>query len=252
MPITSTHKELPSLVDPYLKTTRAKEHLDALRHELDVFGKSQPYSFIPEDDIENGVYRLRVKYERTPDRFPLIAGDALYCLRSALDQLVWSLAKLSRPYPQGTQFPIFGSPDKRSEERFKQYTAGVPADAVTIIESLQPYRGTNTDLRSHLLWRLNILCNIDKHRRIPVHSVMAEFGFPDMPKSAANLITFEESDVVCVPLRFKAQMRLDPSIPTKVVFGDMEEGVECDLEGIRRIHDFVADSVIPRFARFFK
>jgi hypothetical protein len=28
--------------------------------------------------------------------------------------------------------------------------------------------------------------------------------------------------------------------------------VECDLEGIDAIYDFVANNVIPRFARFFK
>jgi hypothetical protein len=253
MPVTSIESVLPSLVDPYLKTTRAKEHLNSLRRELDLFGKSDAYTLSPEDDVENGIYRLKVKHEPIPNGIPLIAGDALYCLRSSLDQLVWSLAKLTRAYPQGTQFPIFETFSKDTLKRFKQYTAGVPPDAIKVIEGLQPYHGPNpAAVRSRLLWRLNILCNIDKHRRISVHSIMAAFKFPDMPKSAVGLITFEQNDAVCVPLGFKSQMRLDPNIPTEVIFGDKAEGVQCNIDGIERIHDFVANNVIPRFARFFK
>ncbi len=125
----------PGLTDSYLKTTRAKEHLDSLRAEVTAFIESKPYSFRGEDDGKSGLYRLLyVDIRETPDKISLILGDLLYCLRSSLDQLVWALAKLSRPYPQGTQFPIFSTWDLKIEERFKQYTSGVPAEAVRIID----------------------------------------------------------------------------------------------------------------------
>ncbi len=41
-------------------------------------------------------------------------------------------------------------------------------------------------------------------------------------------------------------------ISFKVVFGDMSDGISCDLDGVTDIYNFVVDSVIPRFARFFK
>lgn len=48
----------------------------------------------------------------------------------------------------------------------------MPPEAAKIIESLQPYNTPNpTDVKIHLLWRLNKLCNIDKHTRIPVHGL---------------------------------------------------------------------------------
>ncbi len=126
----------PSLADSYLKTTRAKEHLDALKGELDAFYKFKPYSFITEDDVERDRYSVRVEITETPPRISLIVGDLFYCLRSALDQMVWALAHLNVPYPKDTQFPI---QEKRNSQGLSGQTVGVPPDAVKIIDSLQPY-----------------------------------------------------------------------------------------------------------------
>src|ERR1700733_5129185 len=157
----------PSLADAYLKTTRAKVHLDALRNELDLFRKSKPVAVFRTEDLKRGRYSIRIKITDTPHCIPLILGDLLYCLRSSLDQAIWSLAKLTAPYPKGTQFPILEKLNASARKTFDAYTAGVPARAVRVIESLQPYHRANPP--AHLLWRLNRLCNIDKHRRIPVH-----------------------------------------------------------------------------------
>lgn len=69
-----------SLVDPYLKTTRAKVHLEDLRARLLEFGK-EPCEFIREDDVENQLHIVRVRVRPIPDDIPLIAGDLFYCLR---------------------------------------------------------------------------------------------------------------------------------------------------------------------------
>ena len=83
-----------SLVDPYLKTTRAKVHLEDLRARLLEFGK-EPCEFIREDDVENQLHIVRMRVRPIPDDIPLIAGDLFYCLRASLDQLVWCLAKIN-------------------------------------------------------------------------------------------------------------------------------------------------------------
>jgi hypothetical protein len=90
------------LADPYLKTKRAKEHLDALRHELESFRDSKSHRVSRERDIKNKRYRIRLKIADIPDTLPLIVGDFVCCLRSSLDQLVWALATLTKPYPRGT------------------------------------------------------------------------------------------------------------------------------------------------------
>jgi len=245
-----------SLVDPYLKTTRAKVHLEDLRARLLEFGK-EPCEFIREDDVENQLHIVRMRVRPIPDDIPLIAGDLFYCLRASLDQLVWCLAKINATpgYPEGTQFPILEQPDV---PRFNRQTSGVPPDAAKIIESLQPYNATPTpaDAKNHLLWRLNKLCNVDKHIRIPVHGVTGVVRwntfvpFPLPPEFA--LTQFGNDHVMKIPLAFKSQIALNPRIPEfKIQFGDLYWKIDCDFTGIEAICDFVSDSVIPRFARFF-
>jgi hypothetical protein len=47
-------------------------------------------------------------------------------------------------------------------------------------------------------------------------------------------------------------MTLYPQASYSVVFGDATEGVECNFNGIDEIYKFVADTVIPQFAKFFE
>lgn len=239
------------LVDPYLKTTRAKIHLENLRERLAVFC-NEPCQFIREDDLEKQLHIIRMKIKDVPDEIPLIVGDLLYCLRSSLDQLVWCLAKINATpgYPEHTQFPIL---EQRDIPRFNRQTAGVPAEAAKIIESLQPYNGRDADaIRSHLLWRLNKLCNIDKHTRIPVHGVTGIVKWDTIVPLNVALTQFDDKAVMKIPLSHKGHMALNPRIPEfKVLFGDLYWKIECDFAGIEAIYEFVANNVIPRFSRFF-
>lgn len=59
-----------------------------------------------------------------------------------------------------------------------------------------------------------------------------------------------DAGVIRIPL-VKSKMRFDPTASLEVVFGDRDEGIECNLEGLEAIYEFVANSVIPRFLRFF-
>jgi hypothetical protein len=239
-----------SLADPYLKTSRAKEHLEALRKELKGFYESKPYQFIEKVDSEKGRYYVGIKINETPDSVSLIMGDLLYCLRSSLDQLVWHLARLTIEYPEGTQFPVLEKSDTDSLGRFRKQTTGVPAEAVAIIDSLQPYHaGDRQGIRNHLLWRLNNLCIIDKHRRIPTHGASIDFK---LPAEIMSFVSFDNGGIMNIPLAMKSKMKLHPDITFRVVFGDFHEGVDCDLDGVERIYEFVTNDLIPRFARFFK
>jgi hypothetical protein len=240
----------PSLVEPYLKTTRAKVHLDALRHSLDLFRKSKPITVFRKENRKSGRYEIRIKIADTPNEVPLILGDLLYCLRSSLDQTVWQLASLTTPYPERTQFPILDKDTRNTRKSFADWTDGVPARAKRLIKSLQPYH--RADPSAHLLWRLNRLCNIDKHRRIPIHGDQLNFRFPKISRASERLLSFDhDQNMVSGPLDLKSQMALDPDVSFDVILGDMSDGISCDFDGITKIYDFVAQSVIPRFARFF-
>ena len=61
--------------------------------------------------------------------------------------------------------------------------------------------------------------------------------------------------MLSVPIALKRQVSLDPSVTIQIVFGDFSTDpaldLACDLAGVEKIYDFVTNSVIPRFARFF-
>jgi hypothetical protein len=241
-----------SLTDPNLKTARAKEHLDALDREWAEFLKSQPCTFRCKDNVKTGQYQIKIELVDPSAHLSVIAGDIFFCLRSSLDQLIWALAThFTESYAVGTQFPIFDKRNKNTAARFNTYLAGLPKEAIAIIDSLQPYHGRNrAGIEANLLWKLNKLCNIDKHRRIPVHSGIVDFMLPDaIPR---NLVTLDNDGVMSFPLAMKDQVKLYPTVNVGVTFGDTHEGIEINRAGIDKIYKLVADDVIPRFARFCK
>jgi hypothetical protein len=103
-----------------------------------------------------------------------------------------------------------------------------------------------------LLWRLNLLGNIDKHRRIPINGHIAIVDFPDFPREFAHLIEADnDAEMVSIPLDLKSKMRFDPTGSLNITFGDSKEGISCDFGGLEDMYNFVADGVFPKFARFF-
>jgi len=230
-----------------MKAARAQEHLDTLRSELKTYYDTQPCVFQEKEDVAANVYRIRIRISDPPDRLSLIAGDVFGCLRASLDHLVWSLCTLNTAsYAGHTQFPIM---EQNKPVSFKGQIKGIPAAAEAIIESLQPYHGRDrAAVEASPRWRLNKLCNIDKHRRIPIHGSYAEFKLPaSIPQS---LITFEPDGTMSFPLGMKSQVVLHPSPLFAVTFGDSHEGIECDLPGIETIYNFVTSDVLPKFAGF--
>src|SRR6266852_1906168 len=153
------------LTDPYLKLDWAQRHLKAMDDDLLAFHKSNPCRFTGEDDLTNQRYNLRVDLDDVPDHICLRCGDAFYCMRACLDQLVWRLAKLNVTIPDRTQFPIIEDWNSDTLGRFKDNLRDVPPDAIAIIRDLQP-ANRPASAKENLLWRLNAMCNLDKHRRI--------------------------------------------------------------------------------------
>jgi len=241
------------LLDPYLKTTRAKKHLEDLRERLTGFGK-EPCEFFREDDAHNGWHIIRMQVKDIPDDITLIFGDLLYCLRSSLDQLVWCLAKINATpgYPEQTQFPIL---EQRDIARFNRQTSGVPAEAARIIESLQPYNAPTLDAtRENILWRLNKLCNIDKHARIPVRGTTGLITWDTFVRWGEEAIftEFDDHAEMKIPLSRKNELALYPRTPEfKVLFGDLYWNIQCDFADVEAIYEFVTNRLIPRFAGFF-
>ena len=58
-----------------IKTVRAKEHMDALYREINLFIASEPVAITEHDDIENGVHVIRFEDKVIPNIIPLLVGE---------------------------------------------------------------------------------------------------------------------------------------------------------------------------------
>jgi len=141
---------------------RAGDHLEALDATLTRFAKDGSFRIASERDADTEEYVMRIYSERQPPVPPpiiasVMVGDCLNSLRSALDYVVWQLAKTPS---KKNQFPIFDTP-KLFEKESKRYLFSVPTKLWAKFESLQPYPGRDNTRALGILAKLN---DADKHR----------------------------------------------------------------------------------------
>jgi hypothetical protein len=228
----------------------AKTHLDTLDEELRIFCNSpEPYAAAGYEDITNGLYVFSYRAPLIPPHICHIVGDAFYNMRSSLDQLVWALARLSK-IPGNVQFPIMENTSTESKKRFTRQLKDVPSEAIVIIDELQPYH-RGTAYKEHPLWRLDEMCNLDKHRRIPMRSASFEVRFPKLRPDGMMPHAMDDGMIITVPLARKHELEIYECQPIAVEFGGDTSGISETPKGIVEIYNFVANNVIPRFQRSF-
>lgn len=150
-----------------LKLARAQKHLDEVARITKPFEIGE-CRVVPERSADGSAVLWVVHLPPVPDTLPVVIGDCLFNLRSALDHTVWQLVKANSARPTTrTAFPIAASAAayKRASARG---LAGVSAQAESIIERFQPYHG-----RGNPLAILSTLHNIDKHRRLNLVTAVA-------------------------------------------------------------------------------
>lgn len=150
------------LVQIKLKVERAEKHVrDFIAGDI-AFEESRPYCFVREFNSQAGQYVFRIRQrQNVPPQLGLIAGDAIHCYRSALDQVIWhSIAKAISGEPGHCMFPVFGS-DSDYKAQAHTKINGIDSRAVDILDRIKPYKGGND-----LLWALHQLDIIDKHRTL--------------------------------------------------------------------------------------
>lgn len=146
-----------------LKVERAKEHGTDLQKELRAFLERGPYKVGAKHDPKT---RKLIYYvtsaEPIPDCLPLIAGDAIQNLMSALDHLAYQMVCNDTgdnpPNPSRIYFPVFDDATKY-EMKKRGKMEGARKETFDAIDALKPYKGGND-----LLWALYRLNNIEKHR----------------------------------------------------------------------------------------
>jgi hypothetical protein len=244
-----TSNMTPSLNNPKLRVKRAKEHLDVLHVKVKEFTDTKPPHVSVHEDIQNALYVLQIKLPIIDPKLAIIAGDAIYYLRSSLDHIAWQLALLTtdRPYDL-TAFPVIDDKTSKKMSKFRRITKNIPSDAVDEIDALQPYhRGAS--YKDDLLWKLDKLCNIDKHRVIPAEGTSLDFQIPrDVTPSLSRL---NDTYTVTMPISVKTRMQFAPNPTFDIQLGSRVDGLVISIGELPDIYKYIRDIVFPKFSRFF-
>jgi hypothetical protein len=145
--------------------------LVAVQTTVEEFLKTDPYDQVAEQYQRPGNTELVVmhlkKRSDLPEALPLIVGDTIYNMRSALDHLAYSLcvANVGDRIKEGrSMFPIHAAVGSYMDSGV-QACRQMSIEVQGIIERLQPYHAGNK-ASEHPLGVLNQLSNVDKHRHL--------------------------------------------------------------------------------------
>lgn len=170
------------------KLARAREHVESLRGQVRDYRASEPYELKPESTEvpERLAYRLSI-WRPQPTSISTTVGDIVHNLRTALENLAFGLALSSQGTLTPKQEAASTFPIKRTPTLFNEFITGrgnglYSGRARDALRAVQPFAqlddahkigvaldkqpGAESDW--DLLYRLDKLWNIDKHRRLVV------------------------------------------------------------------------------------
>lgn len=158
------------------KLARGIEHARTLRRETETFENANAYVIRTEREErsrEEVIYRcFATEREAPPDHWPLLAGETLHNLRSALESSVWA-ASNGRGRPQ---FPIFTDPCE-FQVMGRPMIARTPKAIRALIERRQPYNAMPNGPEWDALAILRTLSNLDKHRTLTTIAAAVDLPF---------------------------------------------------------------------------
>ena len=244
----------PSLASVNLKTIWAKRHLDNLEARIRDWINSNPYSIREEDNSERTLHAFIIETRTAPNDIPLIAGDYVNCLRSALDQLAWNLVHLfpetvpkSRSAARRVVFPIC-----ETESVYQEKRALFNPAIGNVLDGFQPNDRTNA-FRNHPLWQIDRLWNIDKHKMVAVNG--NTFSVTMLGGSDGRIEYLNDRIVVVVPCVARISSHptyTKPRVTPQILFGEhMDEDWGLAVSDLRNAYDYITNEVIPAFAGFF-
>lgn len=215
------------------RVVRANEHLKDLGERVIALTLEQQKTAIAHFQAYGREQLGRVSTLRVgvPLSFPVRIGEICYNLRTALEYLVFEIAKLNSGSPQDfTNFPLVNTKDKFRSWAKDARSKGINSAHIAAIERFQPYKGCN--------WATALvnLSNKDKHREFPKLGGTAALAyytpFGDVDYAALSLpiiraphpLTGEEMDM---KVDFQSTISFDDGMPViqtlkEIVFGVTE------------------------------
>jgi hypothetical protein len=154
-----------------LRLDRAKWHMDELDQTFRSYLATIQFEHHPE--FPNSPWKFEVVEDPITATFPVILGEAIQNMRTALDYLVYELVihTRGRKPRNPTQFPLNVAASEFFRRRYQ--ISELPGELRRRIRKLQPYQTKHP--RIHPLAVLGRLSNTDKHRLLltTVHRIGA-------------------------------------------------------------------------------
>lgn len=245
------------MTNPLRRINRAKKHLNVLNREIKAFIASKPYRCDLKRDPKDGS-NIFCPYlvDGYPITWGLLIGEVAHGLRSALDNIAWSLA--IKPDTR-TVFPIYLEESPEFINKLKNLREDIWAD----VKAVQPYNAPNGEERRHQLWILRIVDNIDKHRIILPGAIRVSIttGLPS-PNRFFYIDGFKRLNKGDLEFKltppFNHNRDFKPEIVGQIGFDISSPPTHPDdsprirLADLFLIHDFVRNDVYPRFAKLLE
>lgn len=244
-------KNSPLLAGIRAKIDRSQHHFvdlhERIRLALDVSDRNNtPPAYKAEVEGQFVIIK-RDKGEPLDPTLPLIAGDCIHNLRSALDHLVYQLAILNGCGTKGarnTLFPICISPVDFADIAKRKVAPFVSSTALAEIEDVQPYRTTNMPDTAPL-WHLAQIDNADKHRVLIVlghkckpvaFTVTTSSGIFSHEISESEWKSAEDgTEVLRLQFSGHGEVHVQVKTASTVKFGDA--GLPCDKRIVEDVID---------------
>src|SRR5579872_3824589 len=142
-----------------LKIERADHHITDLVTQFTAFVDANPYTLAIGSNPETGQPAVLIKFRKDiPTTWALIIGDAIHCLRTALDHMTWALVGKDG----GTQDRYLSFPTGDNRINFEATCKGIKTpsqsvkDAFAALEVFPEGKGNS-------LYALSQLDNAEKH-----------------------------------------------------------------------------------------
>jgi hypothetical protein len=182
------------------KIERASTHIYGVTAMIARYHESKPVRIetrrVPES---RRLHYVVSRLDPPPPELPLIVGDAMHNLRSALDHLAQQLYMAAAGSNRSDRDPEFPVAEERRgvEKRIDKLRAKkVPQGALDTIVALEPWRNG----RGHLLWVLHAIDAIDKHRLL----VTVGANYQSMDLGAVMMAQFPELKVLAGEAKLSA------------------------------------------------
>jgi hypothetical protein len=173
---------------PQRKVERAQRHIDNLEETIEGYVARHPYRIVleatPDGRRHNWTIRVR---ENIPESLPLVIGDAIHNLRSALDLLACDLVQQNNGSTDNVYFPFAKDETELQEAIKKRHADRAAPDVVHMIRGLKPYKKGG----DNLLRAVHDLDIIDKHRLVIPMTHLAEIRYLKVAQS--NSVTTLQS-----------------------------------------------------------